>query len=122
MDPIEFFVALVGQGDIMSPMNEPLTMAEAERSIRRIALDPVGVAFRSHCWKRMRQWGLDALEIVRILRNPEMTGPAYKRRGEWRYRVTERTGNAQPERRGVHVVVVIVREDHLHAHTVYRKR
>ena len=106
----------------MSPVNEPLTTVEAERFVRRIALDPVGVTFRSCCLMRMRQRRLDALDIIRILRNAEMTGPAYKRRGEWRYRVTERGGTAPPERRGVHVVVVIVREDHLHAHTVYRKR
>lgn len=107
----------------MSPgMDHPLTMSEAERLIQRIALLPTGIGFRSHCRERMMQRGLDALDIARILRNPVMVGPAYKRGGEWRYRVTERSGNAPPERRGVQVVVVIVVEGHLQAHTVYRKR
>lgn len=105
----------------MSPMNEPLTMSEAERVIQRIACLPTGVGFRSYCRMRMKQRRLDALDIVRMLRNPEMAGPAYERSGEWRYRVTERSGNAPPGRRGVHVVVVIVRDDHLHVQTVYRK-
>lgn len=97
-------------------------MSEAERVISRIALLPSGVAFRSHCRERMRQRGLDALDIVRMLRNPQMACPAYKRGGEWRYRVKERAGNAPPKRRGIFVVVVIVTEDHLQAHTVYRRR
>lgn len=106
----------------MSPVDHPLTMSEAERVIQRIALIPNGVRFRSHCLTRMRQRGLDALDIGRMLKNPVMVGPAYKRNGEWRYRVIERAGNAPPERRGVNVVVVIVSEDRLRAHTVYRRR
>ncbi len=97
-------------------------MADAERVIQRIALAPTGVAFRSHCLTRMKQRGLDALDIVRMLRNPEMVCPPYVRNGEWRYRVVERAGNAPPHRRGVNVVVVIVSEDRLQAHTVYRRR
>jgi len=103
-------------------MDEPLTISEAEQEIRRIACLSTGVGFRSHCLIRMKQRRLDALDIVRMLRNPKLAGPAYKRKGEWRYRVTERAGNAPPERRGVQVVVVIVLEDHLHVHTVYRRR
>ena len=103
-------------------MEGPLTIAEAEHAIRQIAMLPTGVGFRSHGLARMRQRGLDALDIVRMLRSPEMTGPAYKRNDEWRYKVVERAGNAPPGRRGVHVVVVIVREDHLHVQTVYRKQ
>jgi len=97
-------------------------MAEAERVIQRIALGPNGIGFRSHCLTRMKQRGLDALDIERMLRNPEMVCAAYQRNGEWRYRVVERAGNAPPERRGVNVVVVIVTEDRLRAHTVYRRR
>ena len=59
-------------------------MFEAESCIRRIAQLPTGVGLRSHCRHRMRQRGLDALDIVRMLRNAEMVGPAYKREGEWR--------------------------------------
>jgi hypothetical protein len=106
----------------MSPMGQPLTMFEAESCIRRIAKLPTGVGLRSHCHQRMKQWGLDALDIVKMLCNAEMVVPAYKRNGERRCRVTDRAGNAPSERRGVHVVVVIVPEDHLQAHTVYRKR
>ncbi len=97
-------------------------MPEAKEVIRRIALLPTGVGLRSHCQMRMKQRGLDALDITRILRNAEMFEPAYKRNGEWRYRVTERPGNAPPDRRGVHVVVVIVRDDHLQVHTVYKTK
>jgi len=97
-------------------------MSEAERVIQRIALTPYGVGFRSHCLTRMRQRGLDALDIIRILRNPEMVCMPYMRNGEWRYRVVERAGNAPPGRRGVNVVVVIMSEDRLRAHTVYRRR
>ena len=97
-------------------------MSEAERVIRRIALTPAGVGFRSYCLNRMLQRGLDAVDIVRVLRNPKMVCPAYLRNGEWRYRVVERAGNAPPERRGVNVVVVILGDDRLRAHTVYRQR
>lgn len=82
-------------------MNEPLTTFEAERAIQRIACLPTGVGLRSHCRTRMKQRRLDALDIVRMLRNPKMAGPPYKRKGEWRYRVMERAGNAPTERRGV---------------------
>ena len=68
----------------MSPMEQPLTMSEAEIYVRLIAQLPTGVGFRSHCRLRMRQRRLDALDIVRMLRNAEMVGPAYKREGEWR--------------------------------------
>ncbi len=97
-------------------------MSDAEQAIRRIANDPMGIGFRSYCLMRMKQRGFDALDIVRILRNAEMIGPAYKRDDEWRYRVVERSGNAPPERRGVNVVVIIVSDDRLQAHTVYRQR
>ena len=59
-------------------------MSEAEICVRLIAQLPTGVGFRSHCRLRMRQRRLDALDIVRMLRNAEMVGPAYKREGEWR--------------------------------------
>jgi len=103
-------------------MEQPLTMTDAEQVIRRIAQLPEGVGFRGHCLTRMRQRGFDALDVVRILKNAVMVGQAYKRAGEWRYRVVERPGNAPPDRRGVNVVVVILCEDRLQAHTLYRKR
>lgn len=95
-------------------------MSEAEQTIRRIAHRPTGVGFRSHCLEQMEKRGFDALDIVRMLRNPVLVCPAYKRNGEWRYKVMERPGNAPPERRGVHVVVVVIAEDRLQAHTVFR--
>ena len=97
-------------------------MSEAEQVIRQIAHLPEGVGFRRHCLQRMRQRGFDALDIVRILRSAVMVGPAYVRNGEWRYRVIERPGNAPPAQRDVNVVVVILCEDRLQAHTLYRKR
>jgi hypothetical protein len=103
-------------------MEHPLTRAEAEKLIRRIAQNPTGVGLRSHCRDRMRQWGLDALDIQRILRNAVVQVPAYKRNNEWRYRVAERPGNAPEARRNVQAVVVILTEDGLQVHTVYRKR
>ena len=106
----------------MSPMEHPLTIAEAQKVIQTIAQLPEGVGFRGHCLMRMRQRGIDALDVVRILKNAVMVSQAYKRDGEWRYRVVERPGNAPPERRDVNVVVVILDESRLHAHTVYRLR
>ncbi len=95
-------------------------MSEAEQVIQRIAHDPLGVGFRSHCLDQMVRRGFDAMDIVRMLRNPDLVCPAYKRNGEWRYKVTERPVNAPPERRGVHVAVVVITVDRLQAHTVYR--
>ncbi len=66
--------------------------------------------------------GIDALDITRLLRNAEVLGPAYKRSGEWRYRVRERPGNAPPERKGLQVVVVVVTQNRVSCHTVYRRR
>jgi S-adenosylmethionine/arginine decarboxylase-like enzyme len=68
----------------------------------------------------MAERGIDALDITRLLKNAELMCPAYRRNGEWRYRVHERPGNASPERKGVAVVVVVVSEDHVACHTVYR--
>lgn len=73
-------------------MDHPLTMSDAEHTIQRIANDPVGVGFRDHCLEQMVKRGIDALDIIRILRNPSMVRPAYPRNGEWRYRVQERPG------------------------------
>ena len=106
----------------MSPMDQPLTMSEAEKTIQRIALQALGVGFRSHCLEQMEKRRFDALDIIRMLRHAKLVCPAYQRSGEWRYKVTEQPGNAPPERRGVHVVVVIITEDRLQAHTVYRPR
>jgi hypothetical protein len=106
----------------MSPINQPLTMAEAEKLIQRIALLAMGVGFRSHCLEQMEKRSLDALDIIRTLRRAKLVCPAYQRSGEWRYKVAEQPGNAPPERQGVHVVVVILTEDRLQAHTVHRPR
>lgn len=106
----------------MSPTDQPLTMADAEKLIQRIALLAMGVGFRSHCLEQMEKRGFDALDIVRMLRHAKLVCPAYQRSGEWRYKGVEQRGNAPPERRGVHVVVVILTEDRLQAHTVYRPR
>ena len=101
-------------------MEQPLTMFEAEQVIHRIATHPLGVGFRRHCLEQMEKRGFDAVDIIKMLRNSVLVRPAYARNGEWRYRVTERSGNAPPERRGVHVVVVVITEDRLQVHTVYR--
>ena len=111
-----------GPGDKISPMVHPLTRAEAEALIRRVALGPPGISFRSHCLERMRSRRLDALDIVRVLRSAEMVCDPYRRNGEWRYRVRERPGNAPPWRLGIEVVAVIEDEDQVEAHTVYRRR
>ena len=103
-------------------MEQPLDKAAAETLIRRVAALPTGVEFRSHCWKRMAQRGIDALDMVRLLRNSEVIGAAYKRSGEWRYRVRERPGNAPPERRNLVVVVVVETDGLVSCHTVYRDR
>jgi len=109
-------------GDIMSLVEQPLTVAEAEQVIQRIAVHPLGVGFRSHCLEQMEKRGFDAVDIVKMLRNPSLVCPAYRREGEWRYKVMERPGNAPPPRRGIHVVVVIITEERLQAHTVFKPR
>jgi hypothetical protein len=92
-------------------MEHPVARAEAQRFIREIALRPDGVRFRAHCLGRMRQRRVDALDVVRILRNAELQRPAYKRDEEWRYAVVGR---------GLVIVVVLESETLLWAHTVYR--
>jgi hypothetical protein len=103
-------------------MEQPLTKADAERLMRRISTLPAGISYRRHCRERMAQRDIDALDVVRLLRNVEMVRDAYRREGEWRYRVRERPGNALPWRADVELVVVIVSEEHLQCHTVYRRR
>jgi hypothetical protein len=63
-----------------------------------------------------------ALDVVRLLRNAELVRDAYRREGEWRYRVRERPGNAPSWRVDLEVVLVIVSDEQLQAHTVYRRR
>ena len=70
----------------------------------------------------MAQRQIDALDIVRLLRNGEVIGGAYKRNEEWRYRVRERAGNAPKERKDLNVVVVVVTEQRVSCQTVYRDR
>jgi hypothetical protein len=103
-------------------MEQPLTKADAERLIRRISSLPEGVWYRRHCRERMFQREIDALDVVRLLRNAEMVRDAYQREGEWRYRVRERPGNAPSWRADLEVVVAIVSDDQLQALTVYRRR
>jgi hypothetical protein len=103
-------------------MEHPLTRAEAETIIMRVAHLPLGISFRTHCLKRMKTRQLDALDIMRILRNAVVVCDAYKRAGEWRYRVRERPGNAPPWRQDIEVVVIIASEDQVQGHTVYRRR
>jgi len=103
-------------------MEQPLTKAAAERIIRHAASQPLGIEYRSHCWERMVQRDVDALDVVRLLRNGEVIGTAYRRNGEWRYRVRERVGNAPEDRKRVRVVVVVVTEHRVSCQTVYRDR
>lgn len=102
-------------------MEHPLTKVEAVRAIRRIAGLVGGFTPRAYCRKRMAQRRFDDLDVVRVLRNAKLVGSAYRRGGEWRYRVRERPGNAPPERQDVHVVVVIDTDVHLFGQTVYRR-
>lgn len=110
------------QGDNISPMEQPLAKAAAERIIRQAASLPSCVEYRSHCWERMAQRHVDALDVVRLLRSGEVIGSAYRRNDEWRYRVRERPGNAPSERKRLRVVVVVVTEDRVSCQTVYRDR
>jgi len=103
-------------------MEHSLTRAEAEAIIRRVAQLPTGLSFRGHCLERMKARRLDALDIVRVLRSAVMVCDAYRRSGEWRYRVRERPGNAPPWRQNIEVVVVIEAEDQVQGHTIYRRR
>ncbi len=70
----------------------------------------------------MAQRHVDALDVVRLLRSGEVIGVAYRRNGEWRYRVRERPGNAPSERKRLRVVVVVVTEARVSCQTVYRDR
>jgi hypothetical protein len=70
----------------------------------------------------MAQRRIDALDVVRVLRSGEVAGSAYRRHGEWRYRVRERPGNAPSERRNLRVVVVVLSEQRIACQTVYRER
>ena len=103
-------------------MEQPLAKTAAETIIRRVACLPSGVEFRSHCWQRMADRGIDALDITRLLRNADVLGAAYRRNGEWRYRVRERPGNAPSERKDLRVVVVVVTQERVSCQTVYRGR
>jgi hypothetical protein len=103
-------------------MEQPLNKNAAETVVRRAASLPSGIEYRSHCWTRMAERLIDALDIVRLLRNGEMIESAYKRNGEWRYRFRERPGNAPLDRRNLKVVVVVVSENRVSCHTVYRDR
>jgi hypothetical protein len=103
-------------------MEQPLAKTAAEAIIRRATSRPTGVEFRSHCWERMAQRGIDALDVTRLLRSGEVLGAAYKRNDEWRYRVRERAGNAPSERKDLRVVVVVVTQDRVSCQTVYRVR
>ena len=103
-------------------MEQPLSKAAAERIIRQAASRPLGVEYRSHCWERMAQRYVDALDLVRLLRNGEVIGTAYKRNDEWRYRVRERPGNAPSDRKRLRVVVVVVTEHRVSCQTVYQDR
>lgn len=103
-------------------MEQPLTKAAAERVIRHAASLPLGVEYRSHCWERMAQRHVDALDVARLLQNGEVIGSAYRRNEEWRYRVRERPGNATADRKSLRVVVVVVTEHRVSCQTVYRDR
>ena len=103
-------------------MEHPLTKAEGEALIRKIASLPAGVSFRDHCLNRMKQRTIDALDFTRVLRNAVMVSQPYVRNGEWRYRIQERHGNSPPERRDIEIVVVVESDTQLQGHTVYRRR
>lgn len=72
--------------------------------------------------KRMSERRIDAEDIVRVLKSCVLAGTPVMRCEEWRYKVKERRGNASPERQDIEVVVVIVDEEEIEAHTVYRRR
>jgi len=62
---------------------------------------------------RMRQRRLDALDIVRVLRNAVLVKPAYKRHDEWRYQV---------QGRGLMVIVAIESETKVWVQNAYQPR
>jgi hypothetical protein len=103
-------------------MEQPLTRAAFETLVRLVASGPVGIWYRPHCWERMRKWHVDASDVVRLMRNVEMIGSAYRRSGEWRYKVRERLGNAPPERKDIVLVLVVDDEGQVWGLTVYRGR
>ncbi len=94
-------------------MEEPLTRADAQKLVRRVAQLPDGVGFRGYAVMRMRQRRLDALDVVRVLRNGVQAKPAYKRNGEWRYQISGR---------GLMIIVVIESEEKVWVHNAYRPR
>ncbi len=97
-------------------MEQPLTKAQAETLIRRVALLPGAVGYRSYCRMRMGQRRVDALDVERILKNATLERPAYKRNDEWRYRVAGRFGVAS----GIVAIVVVITEDRIEVHNVLR--
>jgi hypothetical protein len=89
--------------------------------IRRAAGKVEGIGFRRHCLKRMTRRQIDAEDVVLVLQNGVLVGKPQLRREEWRYRIRERRGNTSPERQEIEVVVVIVDDGEIEAHTVYRR-
>lgn len=68
-------------------LEEPLTRTAAQTLFRRVAHSGAGVKFTEHAHERMLKWGLSEPDCLRVLRGGEVTRPAYKRLGLWRYRV-----------------------------------
>ena len=94
-------------------MEQPLTKADAQKLIRRAAQRTDGVGFRGYAVMRMRQRRLDALDVVRVLRNAVQAKPAYRRNDEWRYQISGR---------GLMIIVVIESEEKVWVHNAYKPR
>lgn len=93
---------------------EPLTRSVATAHVRRLAEAEDRVHFHDHAVKRIRQRRLAFVSVLRALRGGEVTRPAYKRDGRWRYRV---------EHGRLVVIVVLNGEESLTVWTVMvRKR
>jgi len=93
-------------------MNEPLTRTEAQALIRRVASSGAGVSFTRHAHERMMKWGLSEPDCLRVPRGGEVTRPAHKRLGFWRYRI---------ESSSISCIVVIRSETGVVVWTTWRK-
>jgi hypothetical protein len=103
-------------------VDQLLTAVDAQVLIRTIASTPLGVSHTKHAGDRMVKWRVDAESIRRMLKNGEIVARARFEAGEYRYQVEERRGSSTPARRYVRVVVVIIEQDHLRIHTLYRRK
>lgn len=88
-------------------LNEPLTIADATRLVRRLAGCDGTIRLAGHAERQMAVRCIGFDEVLRTLRTGEVVRPAYRRRGSWRYRVERRQMCVVVEFDGESVVVVV---------------